>query len=271
MAALSVRLFHLYPDAMSLYGDLGNVLTLKRRCEWRGIGFEITDVKVGDGADFGQADMVFMGGGQDRGQKIVGTDLLSRGPQLVQRVEEGLAALTVCGGFQLFGRSFHTIDGTDIPGIGLFNATTVGGTRRLIGNVIVDISETSAAWRPALRYSSQGENTDAPRPLTLVGFENHSGLTHLGDETLPLGRVVRGFGNLGDGAWEGGWHKAAFGTYLHGSLLPKNPWLADHLIRCALYSRYAEEIDLAPLDDSLEIAAHRAAVARAHTARTASL
>ena len=115
MGNLGVRLVHLYPDAMNLYGDLGNVLALKRRCEWRGIDFSVTDVKVGDAADLAQADIVFMGGGQDRGQKIVGADLLERGPALVERVEQGMAALTICGGFQLFGRYFRTVDGTEIP------------------------------------------------------------------------------------------------------------------------------------------------------------
>jgi lipid II isoglutaminyl synthase (glutamine-hydrolysing) len=272
MTPLGVRLFHLYPDAMNLYGDLGNVLTLRRRCEWRGIDFDVTDVKVGDPADLTQADMVFMGGGQDRGQKIVGADLLERGPALIERVEAGMAALTICGGFQLFGQYFHTVDGTDIPGIGLFDAHTVGGTKRLIGNVVIDISETSAAWAPSFRYVSATSGAPSGTiPSTLVGFENHSGLTYLGEHTSALGAVVKGYGNLGDGSGEGGWYRAAFGTYLHGSLLPKNPWFADHLIRCALSSRYGEEIELAPLDDSLESAAHRSAVARARTAKTTSL
>lgn len=270
MANLGVRLFHLYPDAMNLYGDLGNVLALKRRCEWRGIRFEVTDVKVGDLVDLGEADIAFMGGGQDRGQKIVGADLLERGPALIERVEEGMAALTVCGGFQLFGTYFHTADGTDIPGIGLFDAHTVGGTKRLIGNVVADISEQAARWIPEFSYASASSDA-LPEPLTLVGFENHSGLTYLGQNTAPLGKVVRGYGNLGDRTVEGGWRGAAFGTYLHGSLLPKNPWFADHLIRCALLSRYGEQIELAPLDDDLEIAAHQSAVERTKTARTTSI
>ena len=272
MAPLGVRLFHLYPDAMNLYGDLGNVLTLKRRCEWRGLDFAVTDVKVGDAADLTRSDIVFMGGGQDRGQKIVGADLLERGPALIERVENGMAALTICGGFQLFGQYFHTVDGTDIPGIGLFDAHTVGGTRRLIGNVVVDISETSTQWAPPFSYVAAGSSDmSESSPSTLVGFENHSGLTYLGERTSPLGTVMKGYGNLGDGGAEGGWYRAAFGTYLHGSLLPKNPWFADHLIRCALRSRYGEDIELAPLDDSLESAAHRSAVARAKTAKTTSL
>ncbi len=273
MSGLGVRLFHLYPDAMNLYGDLGNVVALKRRCEWRGIGFEVTDVKVGDRVDLSQADIVFMGGGQDRGQKIVGRDLLERGPALIERVEQGMAALTICGGFQLFGQYFRTVDGTEIGGIGLFDAHTIGGTKRLIGNVVVDIAEASAEWAPEFEYASASEGAevaDVP-PTTLVGFENHSGLTYLGEKTKPLGSVLRGYGNAGDGGAEGGWYKAAFGTYLHGSLLPKNPWFADHLIRCALLARYGDVEALTPLDDSLERAAHLSAVARAKTAKTTSL
>ena len=228
-------------------------------------------MKVGQKADLSEADIVFMGGGQDRGQKIVGTDLLERGPALMERVEQGMAALTICGGFQLFGEYFHTVDGTDIPGIGLFDAHTVGGTKRLIGNVVVDISESSLAWAPGFTYESASAGLDALVPSTLVGFENHSGLTYLGERTAPLGKVTRGYGNLGDGGAEGGWYRAAFGTYLHGSLLPKNPWFADHLIRCALLSRYGHEVELIALDDSIELAAHRSAVARAKTARTTSL
>ena len=147
----------------------------------------------------------------------------------------------------------------------------MGGTRRLIGNVVIDIAETSTRWAPALSYRSLSQPEGSPAPTTLVGFENHSGLTHLESGTGPLGRVVRGFGNLGDGTAEGGWHLAAFGTYLHGSLLPKNPWFADHLIRCALMCRYSDAVELEPLDDSLEIAAHDAAIERARTAKTTSL
>ena len=235
MAALAVRLFHLYPDAMNLYGDLGNVLTLKRRCEWRGIGFEITDVKVGDHVDFSGADIVFMGGGQDRGQKIVGGDLLTRGPALIERVEEGMAALTICGGFQLFGRYFRTVDGTQIDGIGLFDAYTVGGTKRLIGNIVVDIAETSGSWSPAFRYSAGGDDSGSAgptvAPTTLVGFENHSGVTELGPGAVPFGRVVAGAGNNGRDGNEGARRDNVFATYLHGPVLPKNPWLADILVR----------------------------------------
>lgn len=261
-----VKLYHLYPDAMNLYGDLGNVITLKKRCEWRGLEFEIVEVKVGDKVDFNDCDILFMGGGQDRGQKIVGADLLKRADEIRERIDEGMVALTICGGFQLFGKFFKTSDGTKIPGIEVFDAYTVAGDKRLIGNVVVDIAHTSSEWSMIYKYQSP----EIPH-TTLVGFENHSGLTKLSGNTKPLGYVMRGFGNEGDGGYEGGWYKNAFGTYLHGSLLPKNPWFCDHLIQAALFNRYGSPIPLDKIDDSLEIAAHNAAVERAKTAKTLSL
>jgi lipid II isoglutaminyl synthase (glutamine-hydrolysing) len=261
-----IKLFHLYHDQMNLYGDLGNVWALKRRCEWRGIDFEAVDVRIGDKVSFKDADIIYMGGGQDRGQMIVANDLLKRGEEIKDRVENGAVALTVCGGFQLFGKYFKTKKGEEIPGIGLFEAVTVAGDKRFIGNVIVDIAHTSSEWANKFRYKS----LELPH-ATLVGFENHSGLTKISGNTKPLGYVVKGFGNMGDGGYEGGWHKNAFGTYLHGSLLPKNPWFADHLIESALIYRYGSPIPLENLDDKLEIEAHKAAIERAKTAKTLSI
>jgi CobQ-like glutamine amidotransferase family enzyme len=261
-----IKLYHLYPDAMNLYGDLGNVITLKKRCEWRDLEFEVVDVKVGDKVDFSDADIVFMGGGQDRGQKIVAEDLVKRGEAIRERIEEGMVALTICGGFQLFGKFFKTADGTKIPGINVFDAYTVASSERLIGNVVVDIAHTSSEWSLEYKY----QNMEIPH-TTLVGFENHSGLTTVEGNTKPLGYVIKGFGNKGDGGYEGGWYKNAFGTYLHGSLLPKNPWFADHLIETALMARYGSPIPLDKIDDSLEIMAHNAAIDRAKTAKTLSL
>lgn len=266
MSSYKVKLYHLYPDAMNLYGDLGNVLTLKKRSEWRGLEFEIVDVKLGDKVDWNDCDILFMGGGQDRGQKIICDDLVKRGAEIRDRVEEGMVALTICGGFQLFGQYFKTAEGTQIPGINVFDAVTVAGNKRLIGNVVIDIAHTSTEWASQYRFKSM----ETPH-TTLVGFENHSGITQLGPKTKPLGYVVRGFGNTGDGKYEGGYYKNAFGTYLHGSLLPKNPWFADHLIAAALMNRYGSPIPLERLDDTLEIAAHTAAIERAKTAKTLSI
>ncbi len=178
MAALGIRLAHLYPDAMNLYGDLGNVLALQRRCEWRGIGFEIANVRVGDQVDLSQTDIVFMGGGQDRGQKIVGDDLVRRGPALIERVEQGMAALTICGGFQLFGRYFKTVDGTEIEGIGLFDAYTLGGTKRLIGNVVVDIAESSKSWAPDIRVHDRRRGLPGQQAAVDAGRLRESLRTH---------------------------------------------------------------------------------------------
>lgn len=256
-----IKLFHLYPDAMNLYGDLGNVLTLKRRCEWRDIEFEVVEVKIGSKVDFKDADIIFMGGGQDRGQIIIGNDLVKRGAEIRDVIDNGTVALTICGGFQLFGKYFKTAEGTEIPGIEAFDAYTEAGEKRLIGNVVVDISQTEEKWPE--------KNME---PLTtLVGFENHSGQTHLGRGVKPLGMVKRGFGNLGDGSYEGAVYKNAYGTYLHGSLLPKNPHFADHLIRTALKNRYNVDFPLEPLNDELELKAHEAAIERAKTAKTLHL
>ncbi len=261
-----IKLYHLYPDAMNLYGDLGNVIALSKRCQWRNIEFEKVDVKIGDKIDFADADMIFMGGGQDRGQKIVSNDLLKRKNEIQNLVESGAPALTICGGFQLFGKYFKTQKGDEITGIEVFDAVTIAGDKRLIGNVVVDISVATSKWVQKFKY----EMIEKPQ-TTLVGFENHSGLTTLGPNCEPLGTVVKGYGNKGDGGYEGGWYKNALGTYLHGSLLPKNPWLTDHLIEMALMYRYGSPIPLDKLDDKLEILAHKAAVERAKTAKTLSL
>ncbi len=264
--AQKITIYHLYPDAMNLYGDLGNVISIVKRCQWRGIEAEVVDVHVGDRADFTKADLVFMGGGQDSGQKIVNADLLEKGPAIKEQIDEGMPALLICGGFQLFGNYFKTADGTEIPGIGVFDAFTVAGSKRLIGNVVIDIAHLLSVWQREFK------NT----PLisghtTLVGFENHSGQTMLAPGTQPLGYVIRGLGNKGDGGYEGAIYKNAFGSYLHGSLLPKNPWLTDHLIRCALLRRYGEVLPLSELDDTIEIAAHDAAIKRSETAKTVSI
>lgn len=264
--AKKVKIFHLYPDAMNLYGDLGNIITLQKRCLWRGIETEVVNVKVGDKVNFEEADLLFMGGGQDSGQKLITDDLVKHGPEIKAEIEEGLPALLVCGGFQLFGHYFQTKEGDKIPGISVFDAYTTAGDKRLIGNVVVDIAHTASEWQNQFKNAVSGTVH-----TTLVGFENHSGQTILENDTKPFGYVIRGFGNKGDGGYEGAVYKNAYGTYLHGSLLPKNPWFADHLITCALYRRYGNAEPLAPLDDSIEIAAHNAAIDRSKTAKTLSI
>lgn len=249
---MRLRLTHLYPDLMNVYGDRGNILALKRRCEWRGIDLEVVPASLGDELDPAETDLIFFGGGQDREQSVVAQDLLATKADTVRSaVEAGAALLSVCGGFQLLSRYFRTTEGEEIPGIGLFDAWTVAGQRRLIGNVVIRCD-----------WDEQGRE--------LVGFENHSGKTYLGPLARPLGSVVVGSGNNGEDGREGAVQGTAYGCYLHGSLLPKNPWFADHLITLALRRRAmagapeeAPPADLSPLDDSLEDRAHEAVAARA--------
>lgn len=240
-----IRLVHLYPDLMSVYGDRGNVLTLMRRAEWRGIPVLVRELSVGDVLDPSDVDLVFFGGGQDREQSVVSPDfLLQKGAAVRQAVENGAALLSVCGGYQLLGRSYTTVDGEELPGAGLFDVRSVPGPRRHIGNVLVETSLGGVA-------------------RTLVGFENHSGRTYLGPSMQALGRVVVGAGNNGEDGTEGCVFLGAVGCYLHGSLLPKNPWLADRLLSRALTHRLGEPVStLPPLDDRLEQEAHDVVAAR---------
>jgi CobQ-like glutamine amidotransferase family enzyme len=239
-----LRLIHLYPDLMSVYGDRGNVLALVRRAEWRGIDVEVTQLSVGDELDPSEADLIFFGGGQDREQEVVSPDFLrQKGEAVRQAVEDGAALLSVCGGYQLLGQSYTTVDGQELPGAGLFDVRSVPGPKRHIGNVLIETFLDG-------------------QPRTLVGFENHSGRTYLGKGVEPLGRAVVGAGNNGEDHTEGAIYKGAIGCYLHGSLLPKNPWLADRLLVAALQHRRGEPVELAPLDDRLEDEAHLAVAAR---------
>jgi CobQ-like glutamine amidotransferase family enzyme len=238
---VTLRLAHLYPKLMNLYGDRGNILCLRRRCQQRGITLVVDELELGDALDAAACDLIFMGGAQDREQRRVAADLLeTKAEALHQAVEQGVVLLAVCGGYQLLGRYYRLAAGEELAGVGIFDAWTVhpGPTvRRFIGNVVV-------RW--------QG--------TTLVGFENHGGRTYLGPSALPLATVIAGFGNNGQDGSEGVIQgENAFGTYLHGSLLPKNPRFADHLIAQALRRRY-DEVELAPLDDALEERAHAEAV-----------
>jgi CobQ-like glutamine amidotransferase family enzyme len=229
---------------MNVYGDRGNVLALVRRAEWRGIGVEVREVSLSDRLDPGESDLIFFGGGQDREQTVVSADFVAdKGEVVKEAVEAGAALLSVCGGYQLLGQSYTTVDGQELPGAGLFDVRSVPGPKRHIGNVLVET------------------NLDG-QPRTLVGFENHSGRTYLGAGVQPLGRTVVGAGNNGEDHTEGAVYRAAIGCYLHGSLLPKNPWLADYLLSRALRHRTGEPVQLEALDDRLEEEAHVAVVAR---------
>jgi CobQ-like glutamine amidotransferase family enzyme len=234
----------LYPDLMNIYGDRGNILTLLKRAEWRDYDARLVELGRGTTQHMGDVDIFFFGGGQDREQGLVYEDLLEHKQAPLERaIEAGAAMLAVCGGYQLLGHYYQTAEGERFPGIGLIDVKTEAGKKRFIGDVVVDMQV--------------GDLT----PSTLVGFENHSGRTFLGPGAAPLGRVRLGFGNNGSDGTEGYVQGGMLGTYLHGSLLPKNPHLADHLIRSALRRRGVSE--LSPLDDSVELAAHARILERA--------
>ena len=245
-----LRLGHLYPGEMNIYADRGNIAVLERRLAWRGLSLEVTEIGVGDEVVPGAHDLYYLGGGQDRDQAVVAEDLATtKAPALREAVAGGAAGLCVCGGFQLAGHGYTGADGARMPGVGILDLDTVAGPTRLIGNLVIEAE-------------IEGERR------TVVGFENHAGRTRLGPGSVPLGRVVSGHGNNGEDGWEGGVTGHVIGTYLHGPLLPKNPWLADVVIRWALEHRTGGPVELAPLDDSMEAAAHQAAVARAGRRRT---
>lgn len=233
----TLRVCALYPELMNIYADRGNLLLLQRRCEWRGISFQLLAADLGEPLDPDVADLFYIGGGQDRDQRLCAFDLAEvKRDGLHAAVARGAALLAVCGGFQLLGHSYEMGEET-LPGAGLVDLRTVRGEGpRLIGNVAIEVDLEG----------------DPAHPRILAGFENHGGRTHLGPGAQPLGRVLRGHGNDGASGFEGVRAGNAIGTYLHGPLLPKNVWLADWLIARAL----GREEPLPPLDDTLEAAAH---------------
>ena len=236
----------LYGAKMNIYGDRGNVLALQKRAEWRGIEVEVRDIGLGEEIP-DDIDIFFWGGGQDQEQIPVAKDLAgTKGEALRAAVENGAAMLAICGGYQLLGHGYQPHDGAFLPGIGLFDASSVAGEHRFIGNVVIE-----------------SENFG-----TLVGFENHSGLTTLKGDSQPLGKVVVGHGNNGADGTEGAVYKNAIGCYLHGALLPKNPHLTDWLLRAGLTHRYGEHVQIASLGDTLEQAAHKNAYDRAKIAHS---
>jgi lipid II isoglutaminyl synthase (glutamine-hydrolysing) len=242
---MELRVLSLYPEQMNIYADRGNILFLQRRCEWRGIGFVHAGAGPGDPVDPAAHDLFYVGGGQDRDQRAVAADMVAtKAGALRAAVNDGAALLAVCGGYQLLGHGYRLGEET-LPGLGLADLETVREPGpRLIGNFAI---ETDLDGGPRL----------------LAGFENHGGRTNLGAGVEPLGRVVKGNGNNGRDGTEGVRRDNLIGTYMHGPLLPKNAWLADHLIALALERRYGERPQLQPLDDTLEDAAHASARAAA--------
>jgi lipid II isoglutaminyl synthase (glutamine-hydrolysing) len=238
---MELRVLALYPDQMNIYADRGNIVFLRRRCEWRGIDFSYAGAGPDESIDPAAHDLFYIGGGQDRDQRMVAADMVAtKRDALSSATAENAVILAVCGGYQLLGHSYE-LDEEKLPGLGLADLETVREPGpRLIGNVVIE-----------------ADLGDGPR--LLAGFENHGGRTYLGPDAQPLGRVAKGFGNNGKDGFEGVRRGNLIGTYLHGPLLPKNVWLADWLIVQALERRYGKRPELAPLDDRLELAAQQRA------------
>jgi lipid II isoglutaminyl synthase (glutamine-hydrolysing) len=235
-----INIYHLYPGHLNLYGDRGNMLAFRRRAEWHGIALDIIAVEPGDSINFNHCDLLFMGGGQDSDQKLVASDLARRSSEMRKAVEDGMAIFAVCGSYQLLGNYYTTHKGERIGGLKIIDLHTEAGEKRLIGNAVINCS----LWDP---------------PQTLVGFENHAGKTFLGPQIQHLGEVLSGYGNNGLDKKEGAVYKNVIGTYLHGSLLPKNPWLTDYLLQKALDFRNQQYL-LKELDDAMEQKAHETAI-----------
>ena len=239
---MDLRIAFLYPELMNIYGDRGNILALSQRARWRGIDVSVDKVSLGDEIDPDYYDFFFFGGGQDRQQIPVSADLQGqKGEAIKEAVERGAVILSVCGGYQMLGHYYRPFEGEDLPGIGLFDAHTDAGDKRYIGNVLIDCN--------------------LPGVGTIVAFENHSGKTYLHAGCEPLGKSIIGGGNNGEDGTEGAIYKRAYGCYLHGSLLPKNPRFADLLLAQSLERRHGA-VELQPLDDRLELAAHASATER---------
>ena len=224
-----LRIGHLYPKLLNIYGDIGNIITLKNRANWRDIDVLIDEINTGDDT-IREHDIYFIGGGQDLQQTEVSKELQKHKDFLISERDRGAVFLGICGGYQLLGHYYQPHDGEKLMGISLLDAYTFAGNKRFIGNVTV--------------------NTNFEFSPTLVGFENHSGLTYLQGETKPLGTVSTGNGNNGKDGTEGARYKNVFGTYLHGSFLPKNPHFADYMIELALGCK------LEPLNDDIELKTH---------------
>ena len=240
---MELKICHLYPDVLNLYGDGGNIRCLTQRLKWRGIDAVVTKMPIGARDTLAGCDLVFIGGGQDFEQQVLLEDLhRGRDRELIAAVEDGVCVLAICGGYQMLGTYYETHDGKRCDFVGALDLYTVGAKMRMIGNYMYQVPDTLGGF-------------------TVVGFENHSGKTRLGSGVETLGQVQAGFGNNGEDKTEGAHYKNVFGTYSHGPLLPKNPAFADLLIKTALERKYGK-VELQPLDDSLELTAHDEMCAR---------
>jgi CobQ-like glutamine amidotransferase family enzyme len=241
-----IRVGHLYPGYLNIYADRGNIAVLDRRAALRGHELDVRPVGIGDRLDSEAYDLLYIGGGQDREQALIAPDLVEKGETIRSAHLAGVAVLAVCGGYQLLGRGYRGRDGSFMRGVGLFPHETVAGTTRMIGDVLLECE------------------LDPGEPRLLAGFENHAGRTLLDPGATPLGRVVHGFGNDGESGFEGCRNGRALGTYLHGPLLPRNPWLADWLLAQSLARASGDEPQpLEPLEDELAVEAFRVSAERA--------
>ena len=233
---MELNICHLYPDILNLYGDRGNVLCLRKRLGWRGIDANVEEVSIGQKLEASKYDLLFIGGGQDFEQEVLLPDLRGEKTQeLISAIEDGLPVLAICGGYQMLGQYYKTWDGVQCDFTGALDLYTVGSEQRMIGNYMFTCDALSGA--------------------SVVGFENHSGKTYLGASVQPLGTVLEGYGNNGEDKTAGAHYKNVFASYSHGCLLPKNPALCDLILKTALEYKYGG-VELAPLDDRLENAAH---------------
>lgn len=235
--SMELKICHLYPEVLNLYGDRGNILCMKRRLEARGISCSVTGAGIGDEDTLAGYDLFFIGGGQDFEQEVLLQDLGGgKADSIRSAVLDGKTFLCICGGYQMMGHYYQTHDGVKCEFLGAVDLYTVGGEKRMIDNYAYVLGEESGG-------------------STVVGFENHSGRTYLGEGVQPLGRVLKGCGNNGEDGTEGVRFLNLFGTYSHGPVLPKNPQFADEIIKTALQHKYGSA-DLEPLDDSMEMQAH---------------
>lgn len=243
----TLNICHLYPDLLNLYGDRGNILALLKRAQWRGIEVNISNLSLGDNFQPENYDIIFLGGGQDYEQEILQQDVLKKkGPEIINAINNDKVFLCICGGYQLLGNYYKTWDGKEINYLGAIDLWTIGGKKRMIGNTAYEFDFLKSD-------SCDGR---------IVGFENHSGRTYLGEGVKPLGKVIKGNGNNGEDQTEGAIYKNVFCTYSHGSILPKNPAFTDHLLTITLKQKYNDFVSLMSLDDEFELLAHNSMLKR---------
>lgn len=234
---MEIKICHMYPDVLNLYGDRGNIICMNQRLEKRGIDVKLINLPIGEFSSLTDCDIIFIGGGQDFEQELLLADLAKgKSRELKAAIEDGVPVLTICGGYQMLGHYYETYDGVKCDFTGALDLYTVGSTQRMIGNCKFNCTEACGG-------------------STVVGFENHSGKTYLGSGVEPLGKIVAGFGNNGEDGTEGARYKNVFGSYSHGPMLPKNPEFCDYFLACALERKYGIST-LEKLDDTIEMRAH---------------